>query len=36
VRIKKPNLRIYGIEKGAEIKTKGIENPFNEMIEENF
>jgi hypothetical protein len=34
--IKKPNLRIHGVEEGAEIQTKGIENLFNEIIAENF
>jgi hypothetical protein len=33
---KSPNLRIHGVEKGAEIQTKGIGNLLNEIITENF
>jgi hypothetical protein len=34
--IKKPNLRIMGIEEGEEVHTKGICNIFNKIITENF
>jgi hypothetical protein len=34
--IKRPNLRIMGIEEGEEVKTKGICNVFNKIITENF
>ena len=34
--IKKPNLRIIGIEEGKELQIKGPENIFNKIIEENF
>jgi hypothetical protein len=34
--IKRPNLRIMGIEKGKEVQTKGIHNIFNKIITENF
>ena len=34
--IKKPNLRIIGIEEGEELQIKGPENIFNKIIEENF
>ena len=34
--IKKPNLRIIGIDKGEELQIKGPENIFNKIIEENF
>ena len=34
--IKKPNLRIIGVEEGEELQTKGPENIFNKIIEENF
>jgi hypothetical protein len=30
--IKRQNLRIYGVEEGAEIQTKVIENLLNEII----
>ena len=33
---KKTNLRIIGIEEGTEIKIKGMNNLFNEIISENF
>jgi hypothetical protein len=34
--IKVPNLRMHGMEKGAEIQTKSIENLLNETTAENF
>jgi hypothetical protein len=34
--IKRPNLKIHGVEKGAEIQTKVIENLFFEISTENF
>jgi archaeosine-15-forming tRNA-guanine transglycosylase len=34
--IKRPNLRIMGIEEGEEVKAKGMHNIFNKMITENF
>jgi chromosome segregation ATPase len=34
--IKRPNLRIMGIEKGKEVQAKGIHNIFNKIITENF
>jgi hypothetical protein len=34
--IKRPNLRIPGVEEGAEIQTKSIENLLNEIIAESF
>ena len=34
--MKRPNLRIIGIEEGLEKKTKGMNNLFNEIISENF
>jgi hypothetical protein len=34
--IKRPNLRIMGIEKGEEVQTKGVHNIFNKMNRENF
>jgi chromosome segregation ATPase len=34
--IKRPNLRIMGIEEGEEVQTKGISNIFNKIITENF
>jgi phosphatidate phosphatase PAH1 len=34
--IKRPNLRIMGIEEGEEVQTKGIHNIFNKIITENF
>ncbi|ERE67993.1 Transposase, L1 containing protein [Cricetulus griseus] len=34
--VKRPNLRIIGIEEGEEIQLKGAENIFNKIIEENF
>jgi hypothetical protein len=30
--IKRPNLRIYGVEEGTEIQTEAIGNLFNEII----
>jgi hypothetical protein len=34
--IKRPNLRIMGIEEGDEVQVKGIHNIFNKIIAENF
>ena len=34
--MKRPNLRIIGIEEGTEKQTKGMYNLFNEIISENF
>jgi superfamily II RNA helicase len=34
--IKRPNLRIMGIEEGEELQAKGTLNIFNKMITENF
>ena len=34
--MKRPNLRIIGIEEGTEKQTKGMNNLFNEIISENF
>jgi hypothetical protein len=34
--IKRPNLRIMGIEKGEEVQAKGIRTIFNKIITENF
>jgi chromosome segregation ATPase len=34
--IKRPNLRIMGIEEGEEVQAKGISNTFNKIITENF
>ena len=34
--LKRPNLRIIGIEEGEEVQLKGTENLFNKIIEENF
>uniref|UniRef100_A0A8C9Q5Y3 LINE-1 type transposase domain-containing protein 1 n=1 Tax=Spermophilus dauricus TaxID=99837 RepID=A0A8C9Q5Y3_SPEDA len=34
--IKKPNLRVIGIEEGTEIQTKGMDSILNEIILENF
>jgi hypothetical protein len=34
--IKRPNLRIMGIEEGEEVQAKGISNIFNKIITENF
>jgi archaeosine-15-forming tRNA-guanine transglycosylase len=34
--IKRPNLRIMGIEEGAEVQAKGIHNIFNKIIAEIF
>ena len=34
--VKRPNLRIIGIEEGEETLHKGTENIFNKIIEENF
>jgi len=34
--IKRPNLRIMGIEEGEEVQAKGMRNIFNKIIMENF
>ena len=34
--MKRPNLKIIGIEEGEESQLKGPENIFNKTIEENF
>jgi hypothetical protein len=34
--IKRPNLRIMGIEEGEEVQAKGMRNIFNKTITENF
>jgi hypothetical protein len=34
--IKRPNLRIMGIEEGEEVQAKGIRNINNKIITENF
>ncbi|ERE84498.1 LINE-1 type transposase domain-containing protein 1 [Cricetulus griseus] len=34
--VKRPNLRIIGIEEGEEIQLRGTENTFNKIMEENF
>jgi chromosome segregation ATPase len=34
--IKRPNLRIMGIEEGEEVQAKGMHNIFNKIITENF
>jgi hypothetical protein len=34
--IKRPNLRIMGIEEGEEVQTKGMCNIFKKIIAENF
>jgi hypothetical protein len=34
--IKRPNLRIMGIEEGKEVQEKGMHNIFNKKITENF
>jgi hypothetical protein len=34
--IKRPNLRIMGIEEGEEAQAKGMRNIFNKIITENF
>jgi hypothetical protein len=34
--IKRPNLRINGIEEGEEVQVKGLHNIFNKIITENF
>jgi archaeosine-15-forming tRNA-guanine transglycosylase len=34
--IKRPNLRIIGIEEGKEVQAKGMYNIFNKIITENF
>jgi hypothetical protein len=34
--MKRPNLRIMGIEEGEEVQEKGMHNIFNKIITENF
>jgi chromosome segregation ATPase len=34
--IKRPNLRIMGIEEGEQVQAKGMHNIFNKIITENF
>jgi hypothetical protein len=34
--IKRPNLRLMGIEEGEEVQAKGMHNVFNKIITENF
>ena len=34
--MKRPNLRIVGIEEGEEVQLKSTENIFNKITEENF
>jgi hypothetical protein len=34
--IKRPTLRIMGIEEGEEVQAKGMHNIFNKIITENF
>jgi septal ring factor EnvC (AmiA/AmiB activator) len=34
--IKRPNLRIMGVEEGAEVQAKGMHNIFNKIKTENF
>jgi hypothetical protein len=34
--IKRPNLRIMGIEEGEEVQAKGMHNIFNKKFTENF
>jgi hypothetical protein len=34
--IKRPNLRIMGIEEGEEVQAKGMRNIFNKIITKNF
>jgi hypothetical protein len=34
--IKRPNLRIMGIEEGKQVQAKGMYNIFNKIITENF
>jgi archaeosine-15-forming tRNA-guanine transglycosylase len=34
--IKRPNLRIMGIEEGEEVQAEGMHNIFNKIITENF
>jgi hypothetical protein len=36
VSIKRPNLRIMGLEEGEEVQAKGMHNIFNKIITENF
>jgi archaeosine-15-forming tRNA-guanine transglycosylase len=34
--IKRPNVRIMGIEEGEDVQAKGMHNVFNKIITENF
>ena len=34
--MRRPNLRIIGVEEGEEVQFKGTENIVNKIIEENF
>jgi hypothetical protein len=34
--VKRPNLKIMGIEEGEEVQAKGIHNIFNKIIIDNF
>jgi archaeosine-15-forming tRNA-guanine transglycosylase len=34
--IKRPNLRIMGIEEGEEVQAKGMRNMFNKIVTESF
>lgn len=34
--MKRPNLRIFGIKEGSDIRTKGMHNHFGEIISEMF
>jgi hypothetical protein len=34
--IKRPNLRIMGIEEGEEVQANGMHNMFNKIIKEKF
>jgi hypothetical protein len=34
--MKRPNLRIMGIEEGEEVQAKGMRNIFNKIVTENF
>jgi hypothetical protein len=34
--VKRPNLTLHTVDEGVEIQAKGVENLFNEIIEEVF
>jgi hypothetical protein len=34
--IKRPNLKIMGIEEGEEVQTKGMRNIFNKILTDNY